>query len=246
MNDLSDIDNLSRQIEELMREKQQVISIVSHDLRSPLNRIFALIQLLQMNSSNLTAEQKDYLERMHLVIADGLVMMRNLVDYRNLEFREIDTHPETFNVCSFLESIVKSFRLIAAKKDIELNIECESNLTVTTDKQCLGRVVDNLLSNAVKFSPSGKKVWVRADTLFINHLKIEVQDEAPGFLPEEVPMLFQKFRKFSTPPTGGESSTGLGLFVARSMAEKIGGKITCVTTSRVGSTFSIELPKSVG
>jgi signal transduction histidine kinase len=135
--------------------------------------------------------------------------------------------------------------VIAQKKNIGLDVECEPNLMVTTDKQCLTRVIDNLLSNAVKFSPAGKKVFVRADTLFINRLKFEVHDEANGISKEEFPKLFQKFQKLSNLPTAGESSTGLGLFIAKSMAEKIGGKVMCATTTGVGSIFSAELPKTI-
>jgi len=245
MNDLSDIDSLSKQVEELVREQQQVLSIISHDLRSPLNRVFALTQLIQMNATNLTTEQKDYLEKMHLIIADGLAMMRNLVDYRNLEYRTIDLHPETFNAGDLLETCVKNFKPIASKKNIELELTYESNLIVTTDKQCLSRAIDNLLANAVKFSPAGKKVSVHADAPFVNYIKIEVQDEAHGFSSDEVPRLFHKFQKFSVRPTGGESSTGLGLFIAQAMAEKIGGKTKCVTTEGAGSVFSVEIPKTI-
>ena len=245
MNDLSDIDSLLRQVKDLTHEQQQVLSIISHDLRSPLNRVFALIQLIQMNATNLTAEQKDYLEKIHLTIADGLAMMRNLVDYRNLEYRTIELHPETFNATELVESCVKGLSNIASKKDIDFMVDCEPNLNVTTDKQCLTRVIDNLLANAVKFSARGKKITVRADTLFIDHLKIEVQDEANGIAKDELAKLFHKFQKLSNLPTAGESSTGLGLFVAKSMAEKIGGKITCISTAGVGSTFSVELPKSI-
>lgn len=245
MNDLSDTDSLTRQVEQLMQEQQQLLTIVSHDLRSPLNRVFALVQLLQMNATNLTEEQKNYLEKIHLVVADGLAMMRNLVDYRNLEHRVIELHPETFNASDLMESCVRNFKSIADKKDITLEVECEANLMVVSDKQCLTRVIDNLLANAVKFSPAGKKVWVRADTLFIHHLKIDIQDEASGFSKEEAARLFQKFQKLSPRPTAGESSTGLGLFVAQAMAEKIGGKISCSTKEKVGSTFSVELPKTI-
>lgn len=245
MNDLSDIDSLLQQVKDLTHEQQQVLSIISHDLRSPLNRVFALTQLIQMNATNLTAEQKDYLEKIHLTIADGLAMMRNLVDFRNLEYRTIELHPETFNAGELVESCVKNFSVIAQKKNIELDVACERNLMVTTDKLCLTRVIDNLLSNALKFSSGGKKISVRADTLFINHLKIEVQDEANGIAKEELPKLFNKFQKLSNLPTAGESSTGLGLFIAKSMAEIIGGKVTCTTTAGVGSIFSAELPKKI-
>lgn len=246
MNDRSDIDSLSKQLDDLMRENQQVLSIVSHDLRSPLNRIFALIQLIQMGASNLTADQTNYLEKIHLIVADGLSMMRNLVDYRNLEYRTIDVLPETFNVSELILSTVKNFKSVAAQKNLEFDAVCEQNLIITTDKQCLSRALDNLLSNAVKFSPPGKTIRVRADTLFINHIKIEVQDEAGGFLPEEKENIFQKFQKLSARPTAGESTTGLGLFIAKSMIEKIGGKVTCTTTAKIGSVFSVELPKTIG
>lgn len=245
MNDFSDIDNLSKQVEQLMLEQQQLLSIVSHDLRSPLNRVFALIQLMQMNSSNLTVEQKNYLEKIHLVIADGLAMMRNMVDYRNLEYRSIDLHPEKFNAVTLVESCVKNFSPIAEKKNIRLTVSCEPDLTMFTDKQCMARVIDNLLANAVKFSPAGTTVSVRAGCTPA-HLKIDIRDEAPGFRAEEVSRIFQKFQKLSARPTAGESSTGLGLFVAQAMAEKIGGEITCSTKAGVGSVFSAELPKTIG
>ncbi|HEU5291524.1 MAG TPA: HAMP domain-containing sensor histidine kinase [Cyclobacteriaceae bacterium] len=245
MNDLTDIDSLLKQVKDLTHEQHQVLSIISHDLRSPLNRVFALIQLIQMNETNLTPEQKDYLEKIHLTIADGLAMMRNLVDYRNLEYRTIELHPETFNAGDLIDSCVKGFSNIATRKDIVVTVECEPNLNVTTDKQCLTRVIDNLLGNAVKFSDRGKKITVRADILSIHHLKIEVQDEANGIDKDELSKLFHKFQKLSNLPTAGESSTGLGLFIAKSMAEKIGGKITCKTRAGVGSNFSVELPKTI-
>jgi signal transduction histidine kinase len=81
--------------------------------------------------------------------------------------------------------------------------------------------------------------------MFDDALKIEVHDEARGFLSDELPKLFHKFQRHSARPTAGESSTGIGLFIAQSMAEKIGGKIMCTTTEGIGSVFSVELPKTI-
>jgi len=236
------IAELEKKVEDLVLEKQRVISIVSHDLRSPLNRLFALIQLMQMDINGLSDQQKDYLEKMHLVIADGLSMMRNLVDYRNLEYRAIDTRIEPVNITEFVRTSVKNFKSIAEKKGIELLEEYENNLTINTDKQCVHRVLDNILSNALKFSSAGKKVWVRLSSMPSHQIKIEIQDEARGFLANDLTKLFQKFQKLAARPTAGESSTGLGLFVAKSMAEKINGKISCKSTEGVGSVFSVVLP----
>lgn len=236
------IAELEKKVEELALEKQRVISIVSHDLRSPLNRLFALIQLMQMDIQGLSDQQKDYLEKMHLVIADGLTMMRNLVDYRNLEYRVIETRIEPINITDLVKALVKSSHAIAEKKRIELHLNFENGLIIHTDKQCAHRVLDNILSNAIKFSAPEKKVWVRLSSLTSQQVKVEIEDEARGFLPEELVKLFQKFQKLNARPTAGESSTGLGLFVAKSMADKINGEISCRTTAGVGSVFTVVLP----
>lgn len=236
------IAELEKKVEELALEKQRVISIVSHDLRSPLNRLFALIQLMQMDIHSLSDQQKDYLEKMHLVIADGLSMMRNLVDYRNLEYRVIETHIEPINITELVKTLVKNSNDIAKKKRIELLESCESGLIIHTDKQCAHRVLDNILSNAIKFSAPNKKVWVRLSSFTSQEVKIEIEDEARGFLPEELVKLFQKFQKLNARPTAGESSTGLGLFVAKSMGDKINCEISCRTTAGLGSVFTIVLP----
>ncbi|HRJ29366.1 MAG TPA: HAMP domain-containing sensor histidine kinase [Cyclobacteriaceae bacterium] len=235
---------LLRQIEALQEEKRKLISIVSHDVKSPLNRMYALIQLLQMEPGNLTEEQKNFLEKMHIVVADGLDMIRNLVDYRSIENNSIALFPEAVQLQSFIQSTVTGFLNVASKKGIKLMVESE-NILLHTDKHCLQRAVDTLLSNAIKFSYSGKKVWVRAHKHRDETALIEIEDEALGFKQNELPDLFQKFKKFTSRPTGGESSTGLGLFIAKSMIEKLGGKITCLNQEGVGSTFRLVVPVSM-
>jgi signal transduction histidine kinase len=240
------VDSLIKQIEVLNTEKQQLIGLVSHDLRSPLNRAFALAELLLMDSESLTDFQKDYLEKMRLVIADGLAMMRNLVDYRNLEFRSIDIMKESINVEDFMERLIREFQPTANKKEISIqSTHAGAGLIIISDKQCLDRIFGNLLSNALKFSKPGKKVWVRTSKQPDEKIVVEIEDEAGGFSPEEVKTLFTKFKKYKALPTGNESSTGLGLFVAKAMAERVGGTITCQTGEGKGSVFTVVLPSKI-
>jgi signal transduction histidine kinase len=242
----SDVDSLIRQIEELNREKRELISLVSHDLRSPLNRAFALSELLLMDQESLTEFQKDYLEKMRLVIADGLTMMRNLVDYRNLEFRSIDIMPEKINLREFMDKLIREFQSIADKKEIIIQTtHSDQDLLLTSDKQCLDRVLSNLLSNALKFSKPGKKVLIRTSKKSDQTVAVEIEDEVGGFTSEDEKTLFSKFKKYKAQPTGNESSTGLGLFVAAAMAERIGGTITCQTVETIGSTFIVTLPQKI-
>lgn len=239
------IDSLIKQIEALNAEKQQLISLVSHDLRSPLNRAFALAELLLMDSEGLTDFQKDYLEKMRLVIADGLAMMRNLVDYRNLEFRSIDIRQESINIQEFTEKLLREFQPTAHKKEILVqSSHADSGLIITSDKQCLDRVFGNLLSNAFKFSKPGQKVFLRTSKLSDEKVVVEIEDEIGGFSDEETKILFTKFKRYKAQPTGNESSTGLGLFIAKAMAERVGGVITCRSESK-GSVFTVVLPTKI-
>lgn len=239
-----DTEELLRQIEALQEEKRQLVSIVSHDIKSPLNRLYALVQLMQLAGGSLTQEQKDYLEKMHIVVADGLDMIRNLVDYRNLENNRIDLFPENLTLQSIIQQAVKNASGIASKKGITLLVE-SGNIKLHTDRQCLQRAVDTVLSNALKFSFEGKKIWIQAHQPKPGTATIRVRDEALGFKSDELPHLFKKFKKFSARPTGGESSTGLGLFIAKSMVEKIGGSILCENEEGVGTTFTIDVPTNV-
>lgn len=242
----SDVDSLIKQIEALNREKQHLISLVSHDLRSPLNRAFALSELLLMDQETLTDFQKDYLEKMRLVIADGIAMMRNLVDYRNLEFKDIDIMPQKINVRDFLDKLTREFLSTATKKEIIIQTtHTDQDLFITSDKQCLDRILNNLISNALKFSKPGKKVLISTNKKSDQTVQIEIEDEVGGFSTEEQKTLFTKFKKYRAQPTGNESSTGLGLFVAHAMAERIGGTIVCQTVDTVGSTFIVTLPVKI-
>jgi len=232
------VQDLLQQIEELRQSQRHLLTIASHDVKSPFNRIHALLQLLQMNASNLTDDQKNYLEKMHIVVADGMAMIRNLIDYRNLEFQGIALSPAPFSLREFVHASLKAIDGVARKKQLILTASPVADCELHTDRHCLQRAFDNLLSNAIKFSFPGKSVRVQAVVSETN-VTLSVQDEALGFLPEEQARLFQKFSRFSTRPTGGESSTGLGLYIARAMMQKINGRVEYLTTAGVGSTFSL-------
>jgi len=100
-----------------VHEKQQLIGLVSHDLKGPFNRIFALIQLLEITSENLTEEQREYMGKMHQIVADGLGMIRNLLDNRRLEDQGIDLSPERLNLATVLGSLVKNYRTLSEKEN---------------------------------------------------------------------------------------------------------------------------------
>lgn len=239
----NETESLRHKLEELDREKQQIISLVSHDIKAPLNRVFALVQLMLLEDSNLTEEQHGYLDKMHLVVADGLGLIRNLVDYRNLEYKRIELLIEQVNLTQLVQQTIKNFQAVAAKKRIEIEADIQQDVSVKADHYSITRVFENLLSNAIKFSPEEKKIRIRAGErqalVFFS-----VQDEGPGFTSDDLKKMFKKFHKLSALPTAGESATGLGLFLVKSMTEKIHGEVVCVTEKDLGSTFTVTIPTS--
>jgi len=237
---------LEKQNKELIAldyEKQQIVSVVSHDLKGPFNRIFALIQLMATSVENLTEDQKDYMGKMHQIVADGLSMIRNLLDNRRLEEQGIELSPKALNLTAFLSSLLKNYRTLAEKKKIQIHLNAPEGLMMEVDKSYLMRVVENLLSNAMKFSPPDTNINVKLvdqkDTV-----ELIVEDEGPGISAEEQPRLFQKYQRLTPRPTGGESSTGLGLFIVKTIVEKMDGTVRCESEVGKGSKFIVVLKRA--
>jgi signal transduction histidine kinase len=136
---------------------------------------------------------------------------------------------------------VKHYQTIAEKKKIEIDLKISGDTNIRADKNYLSRVVENLLSNAVKFSEGNKKIECelirKNDTV-----DFSVKDEGPGISEEDQRRLFSRFQSLSAKPTAGESSTGLGLYIAKSIAEKMRAEILCESQLGKGAKFILRMP----
>lgn len=235
-----ELEQRNEELQKLNQEKMQVISLVSHDLKGPFNRIFALTQLLSLHQENLTETQAEYLAKIHQITADGLSMVRNILDSRRLEEQGIEINLAPLDFTSLVGNLVKNYRVLAEKKKIEILFDAGKQLVINTDKLYAGRIIDNLLSNAVKFSPEGKTITV---SLCKNDRAVDlsVADQGPGISAEDQQNLFRRFKQLTARPTGGESSSGLGLFIAKTISDKIGGEIFCESKIGEGARFVLRL-----
>ncbi len=236
------LEGQNKLLKDLNEEKTNLISVVSHDLKSPLNRIYALTSLIKMESESLTEEQLDYIEKMNQVVLDGMDLIKNLLDYRALDenVRHIDLYD--VNIEAVINEIDSSFSGVAQSKRIEVvkSINVPSAI-VKTDEQYFKRILENLISNAIKFSPFDKKVFLdvfeKDDFLVVN-----IRDQGPGIIPSDRPMLYKKFKVLSSQPTNGENSTGLGLALSKAFAKKLGGQLFLDEQNEKGASFFLEIP----
>jgi len=236
-----ELEESNRQLDNLNQEKLQLIGLVSHDLKGPFNRIFALAQLMNMSNANLSEDQKEYLGKIQQISIDGLSMVRNLLDSRRLDEKGIELKIGDLDFANVVTSLVKHYKSIAEKKKIEITLDISGDANIRGDKNYLSRIVENLLSNAVKFSPPDTRIHC---TLARKNdsLDFSVKDEGPGISDEDKPKLFQRFQSLSAKPTSGESSTGLGLFIIKTIADKMGADVFCGSELGKGAEFTLRLP----
>jgi signal transduction histidine kinase len=138
--------------------------------------------------------------------------------------------------------VAENNRKLAAAKDQALVVKAETGLRIKADTERLREAVDNLVSNAVKYSPIGGRIEISAGREG-GEAVVRVTDEGPGLSPEDTDRLFGRFQRLSAKPTGGESSTGLGLSIAKRIIDLHKGRIFVESRSgKGGATFAIALP----
>ena len=217
------LNELQKRISELELEKKNLLKLVSHDVKSPFNKLFALSNLLRLTADNLGEEQQEYLTRMDWVIKEGLTVIRNLMDLRAIEENKIELSLEQLHFDSIISDTLKNYskQTTAKKIDFDQNI---GKVTVWSDKRLLDRVIDHLISNAIKFSPINSKVSINL-TQQSKSISFEISSESGPIPSEEESRMFLKNASISIRPTHGESALGNGLYIAQIYANKLGGII---------------------
>lgn len=233
----------NERLSELNYEKNSLISIVSHDLSTPFASIGMWAQLLQVDASNLTAEQKKALSRIEQATAYGEKLIRHILDVEKVQTNQHKLQLENLDLRIFSESVIDTFQNAADKKNIQLHLDCpKKSLYFLSDRQLLSRMLENLLSNAIKYTDQGKKVWMSVSEEK-DAISIKVRDEGVGIEKDELPHLFSKYSKISSEPTNGEPSTGLGLSIVKRICEELNGQISCESCPGEGSIFTVVLKK---
>ena len=229
-------------VEELRRLsalRADFVSLVSHELRSPMATVIGSARTLQQRWRELQPEQR---ESFLALIADETSRLATLIsDVLDTSRIEAGTFSYTFDDVD-LGEIVREVAAAAAVGQDEVAVRAtvlEPIPTIRGDRERLRQVLANLVDNAVKYSPSGEAVEINAAGVN-GRVVVDVVDEGPGVPVEDQTLIFEKFGRGRTGKT--LPGTGLGLFIARSIVEAHGGSLGVRSGTTGGSTFSVELP----
>ena len=228
--------------EEETRRKDQFVSLVIHDLRTPLNSVFGMVSLLNDDKEHpLSAEQAELLK---LVLDRGesaTRMIDDLLQISQLHTGKIKLEPKFVDGAAIAAKSIRMLHRLAVEKEITITNSVPSKTRLYADPELLGKVICNLLSNAIKFSGRGGAICV-----FVPEGRpttIGVRDSGVGIKPDMLPDLFKHEVKTALPGTAGERGAGWGLPMSRDIMQAMGGDIATESAEDMGSTFYVTLPR---
>ena len=236
------IDDLKSELDQIKEEKYNLLKLINHDIRSPFNRVFALLQLFEMESEGASEMQKNYINSMYISVLSGLEMITNLRDMREIDAGYISIEKKEFELATTIKRALRSFsKQIEIKKiKVRTELDIESTL-INLDEYYVQRVIENVISNAVKFSKEDKEIILKLikETDFY---RLEVIDEGEGIKDDEKHLVYSKFNKLSANATGGEGCLGLGLHNSKYFLSEMNGKIHFGRNENGRTKFVIDLP----
>lgn len=235
----------NEQLQEAIKAKNRYLQMNIHDLKNPLNSILMLSELLgKQRSDNEDASQM--LGIMHNSANVMLKLINQLLEISKIDSGKISLDKRPCDVDLLLRESVNLNKNSADAKQQQIIIQnvLDSGTTTMGDYDKLLLVFDNLLSNAVKYSPLGGEIMVCGKSVSVSGrklIRVDIIDQGPGLSENDLKVAFGEFAKLSAQPTAGESSTGLGLYIAKSFVEMHGGSISAENNPPMGSKFTVEL-----
>ncbi len=231
--------------EEAAALKTQLLGIASHDLKAPLRGMLSRADLIAAD----VAPEGEAGRALRGLRGEGERMLRlvhDLLDVSAIEQGGLRLKFGSVDLADLVSGIVDGHRPLAALKNLELALALPAvpPARVRGDAARLGQAIANLVDNAVKFTPPGKAVRVALEAA-PGHVSVVVRDEGPGLSPEDLARMFRPFQTASAVPTGGESSSGLGLHIAQEIVARHGGRIDVDSAPWGGATFAVVLPVAV-
>jgi signal transduction histidine kinase len=240
----------NEELSRLNRQQDQFLSLISHDVRGPLNSIHGVLLLAQAKALS-PHQVQELLGKLAVEVQHTSLLLDNLLKWTASRMHPLSVQPVPVDLRRLALENLALYESLAARKAIALQCALPDALVVTADEEMTRTVVRNLLNNAIKFTYPGGTVTLRAERRFFGAsaagrpagpwVQFTVQDTGVGMPPETVVRLFSG-AACSTPGTGREMGTGIGLRVCHDFIDQHGGRLWAESCPGQGTSFHFTLP----
>jgi signal transduction histidine kinase len=224
--------------------KNEILGTVAHDLKNPLSVILGRTEMLTELIAAGSSRENINVQVDH--IRDATKRLTSMVDHlisdAMADAFDITIRREQVDIAALVSEVTDANQPLAVNKQQSMTVSAAPSQITACDADRIREAIDNLISNAIKYSPIGGRISVLVGQES-NKTVIRVADQGAGLSPEDIGRLFGRFQRLSAKPTGGESSTGLGLSIVKRIVDMHGGDVTANSAGPgQGSTFTITLP----
>ncbi|MDB5655752.1 MAG: response regulator receiver sensor signal transduction histidine kinase [Tardiphaga sp.] len=225
--------------------KNEILGTVAHDLKNPLGVILGRTEMLTELISAGSPKESVAAQVDHIRDATRRLtaMVDHLINDAMADAFDITIRREPVDIFALVADVAEANRPSAVNKQQSITVSVPEHRDLTScDVDRMREAIDNLVSNAIKYSPIGSGIALTVSCDGVN-ISISVRDEGAGLMPEDLDRLFGRFQRLSAKPTGGESSTGLGLSIVKRIVDMHGGEVSASSPGPGrGATFTITLP----
>ncbi|MFK8136952.1 MAG: ATP-binding protein [Bdellovibrionales bacterium] len=232
---------LLTQVEEL---KNNFISMMSHDLKTPLARIQGMAEMALVEKERLNTDQQEALGSISTSAEELSLFVSSVLNFGRIEAKGVNLNLESKDINKIIDEVVKRYKYLARKKNIELVVELEPLFSTPMDVDLMRQVVQNLIENAIKYSPENTKVLISTEEID-GMVQLQVSDQGRGISEDELDKVFMKFYRSKDAKSSPIKGTGLGLYLTKYFVDLHSGEIQVDSMPGKGSTFTVNLPTDV-
>ncbi len=225
------------------RFKSDFIGVLSHDIKTPLARIKAMVDILSSDVSVLKYEQKMALVQIEKSQMELSNFIDNMVQMSHLEGGQLNLKLRSADINKTITEVATNLKFQANDKNMELVTDLEPIFSFKFDPILVKQIIVNLVENAIKYSPNNTRVFITSEDKD-SEIIIQVKDEGLGILPKDLPFIFDRYFRSHLAKTTSTKSSGLGLYLAQEFTSLHNGQLTVESKQGKGSAFTLRLPKS--
>jgi two-component system sensor histidine kinase/response regulator len=230
-------------LKQLAEDRDELLGILAHDLKNHLGGMHMSSQLLHHRVERLGDQRAARISENILRSGGQLLSFVKEFLANSAADHGVALKPTTVSFSDAAANALQRYAETARSKQLVLETSLPADgTTVVADPSSLDQVLDNLLSNALKFSPAGGRIVVSVQS-GADEVQCRIQDEGPGFTPEDRAKMFRRYARLSARPTDGEPSTGLGLSIVKKLIQAMDGKLVCESVPGQGAAFTVALPR---